>query len=482
MFISLKVWKHTSDGARDFIDKLLQVDPEKRPKATEARKDQWVNSIPPLTGHKGNSFKYLSSQVSGKSGKTNVSYPSPVIKEGKVEEEIVPQVSKDKDEKLQIPRKEVATDKDVTSVDLIGKKLEDNPSALGIDNSGVFKDETIRSELDAHLKAGRLAPIPKDKPESTVTSYQEEFPSAAATEDSNSFASRAENSPGIEGEFVEQEFPPVSPQYEVNEMKKSLAGKHGVDHFGDDARVCDDWVVKQDGGLTKGNLLDLRLQDGKGKTWQNPHRGELNMMFGPLQKNKLKWYMQEKTSVMEKVGMWLEEQNGYSKDDRLSNSHGDIDRIDKTIAQGHAQFDSALVKYSTISASSSPFKKSAVRKGTESVRLQQLGWPDISGQLVLESSDKDSYEIANKQSVDSEVDAHEREELRNGHVFTSKHEAFGRIQHEMKLSIEKDRREIKSMSELSKNFRDMTRGLGSYSIPGDDYSCNILLDESSSSR
>ena len=426
----------------------------------------------------------MSSQVSGKSGKTNGSHTSPVLRQKRIEEEMAPQTSQKKDKKLRLSHKENEVGKDRNDVEINDNKLENGNNIMAVENHGIFKDDISRSDLDHHLKTDLLAPIPKDKPESTVTSYQEEFPSAAATEDSNSFASRAEDSPGIEGEFVEQDFPTVSPRYEISGMKQSIGDKHTINHFNDDANVCSDGIGKHGGSLIKENLLEMLAPGGRGKTWQNPHREELDAMFAPLQKSKLKSYMQEKTSVMEKVGMWLEEQNGYSKDERLSSSHGDIDRIDKANLHGYPRFDNPLVKYSTISTSSSPFKKSGVRNGVENFSLQQFRWPNISGQLTLETSGKGANEIANDPSIYDIVGTHEQEDSRKEKLHNVVSESFKRIRNEvnMELALGKDRREVKSMTELSTNFKDIAHGVGSYSLPEGEYNGNILLDESNNFR
>jgi len=36
-------WDHISEGAIDFIKRLLQLDPDKRPSASEALQDPWLN-------------------------------------------------------------------------------------------------------------------------------------------------------------------------------------------------------------------------------------------------------------------------------------------------------------------------------------------------------------------------------------------------------------------------------------------------------
>ena len=450
------MWKHASDGAKDFIDKLLQVDPEKRPKAVEARKEQWVNSVPPLTGHKGHSFKYLSSQVSGKSGKTNLSYTSPVVRQKKVEEEMVSRILEEKDRNLRMIRKDAEIGKNSYEVERANKHVESSSKFTGL--NGMLNDDIIRPDLEHHLKTELLPPVPKDKPESTVTSYQEEFPSAAATEDSNSFASRAEDSPGIEADFIEQDFPAVSPRFEVNDMKKSKDDTHALNHFGDGVDSSNDWVRRQGEEVSKGNLLDLYMSDGRGRTWQNPHKGELDAMFPPLQKNKLKWYVQEKTSVMEKVGMWLEDQNGYYRDERLSNSHGDIYQIEKISLRSSSLLDNSLMKYSTISASLSPFKKSTVKTRAESLGLRQLKWPEFSRTRTVESS-----ETARDETIVDEIETKGQEDLWKEKAHSNDHSSFGNVQ---------------SLTELSKNVKDMPDGTGSDSFPKGEDSGNVLLDQS----
>jgi len=470
---SREVWKHASDGAKDFIDKLLQVDPEKRPKAVEARKEQWVNSVPPLTGHKGHSFKYLSSQVSGKSGKTNVSYTSPVVRQKKVEEEMVSKILEEKDKNLRMMRKDVEIGKDSYEVEGTNNHVEGSCNFTGI--NGMLNDNITRPNLEHHLKTELHPPVPKDKPESTVTSYQEEFPSAAATEDSNSFASRAEDSPGIEADFIEQEFPAVSPRFEINNMKKSVGDTNAVSHFGDGVDSSNDWMGRQSEEVSKGNLLDLHMSDGRGKTWQNPHKGELDTMFPPLKKNKLKWHMQEKTSVMEKVGMWLEDQNGYYRDERLSNSHGDIYQMEKLNLRSSSFLDNSLMKYSTISASLPPFKKSTVKDRAESLGLHQLKWPEFSRTRTVESS-----ETAREETIVDEIEANRQEDLWKETVHNNDDNYFGNLQNEvrMEFGVTKDRWKVQSLTELSTNLKDMPDDKGSDSLPKDEYSGNVLLDQS----
>ena len=454
---------------------MLHVEPDQRPKAAEARKEAWVNSVAPLVSHKGHSYKYLSSQVSGKSGKTNGSYTSPVVRQKRLEEEMTSPPSQEKDKKMRMSRKEVEAGKFSTDVEMTDKKLECNSKLTGIENSVMFKDDAKRSDLNHQLKSELLAPVAKDKPESTVTSYQEEFPSAAATEDSNSFASRAEESPSIEADFVEQEFSAVSPRCDVND--KSVLESCAMNRFLDDTGVCDNWVDKNGSNLAKGNLLEMSLRDTGSDNWLSPRRGELDAMFAPLQKNKLKRYMQEKTSVMEKVGMWLEEQNGYSKDERLSNSHGDIDRINKANIQNDSRFDNSLVKYSTISAASSPIKKSNARNAIDSFRLQQYRWPENSGQFSLDSSEHVTNETTNEQI------AHEMG-LQNNEASQKmqriRGDGYGQVAKDFNKDFVAGKPEVNAtlgpMNGMS--WKDFSRGIESYSLPRGEYNGNILLDKS----
>lgn len=352
---------------------MLHVDPEKRPKAAEARKEAWVNSVPPLSNHKGHSSKYLSSQVSGKSVKTNGSYKSPVARQKRVEEEVTSQPGRlEKDRKVGMSRENVEMGTYLNDGDVPDKRIGGNAQTLRMEKNEGISDGIRRSDLGHHLKAEMLTPNGKDaKPESTVTSYQEEFPSAAATEDSNSFASRADVSPCEPG-IGEQEFPIISPRVDAKGIKNTMADSYAVNRFAADPGGPGDWADKRVENLARNNLLEWSMRGMRGKTWQSPRRGELDAMFAPPLENKLKWYMQEKTSVMEKVGMWLEEQNGYSKEERLSNSHGDIDRINKSYAANDLHFDNSLVRYSTISATSSPTKKSNGSSGIDHFRMRQL--------------------------------------------------------------------------------------------------------------
>lgn len=451
MILVVQVWRHTSDGAKDFIDLLLHVDPEKRPKASEARKDSWVNSVLPLVSHKGHSSKYLSSQVSGKSGKTNGSYKSPVIRQKKVDEESA---------KLSPVEKIASSQKESRkySNEEIEKKPEGNPKPLVLESNEMIKEEIKRVDLTHHFKAELLTPNGNDtKPESTITSYQVEFPSAAATEDSNSFASRAEESP-CEQDMTEQDLSPVSPRCEIED---TIAIRYAMNRFIGDGAVSDDWIKKNGDSLQRENLFDLGMRGVRENTWQSPRRGELDAMFAPLQKNKLTWYMQEKTSVMEKVGMWLDEQNSYSKDERLSNSHGDIDRINRTNLQSDAHVDNNLVKYPTISAASSPVKKMVGRSEVSSFRLRQYHLQDNPMKLSSES--------------DKEISFKDRflmgEQVLKQDEKNTKNEAYEQAKNNIRVDFGSIQKNGKPRSPIF-----LPHGVDSFSLQRGEYNGDILLD------
>ncbi|XP_065064493.1 calcium/calmodulin-dependent protein kinase type IV-like [Rhopilema esculentum] len=381
---SREVWKRTSDGAKNFIDKLLHVEPDKRLKAVEARKEAWVNSVPPLTSHKGQSSKYLSSQASGKSAKSTLSYKSPIFKQKKFNEEIVPSDVANNEKS----RVSIREDDAKISSEEADRKLKIATQGENIDSNNDFdKDDGPVSSLNRYETA-LLSPAAKEKPESTVASIQEEFPSAAATEDSNSVASRAEACP-CDNELVPHEFDAVSPRARTNNPDGSQAGCFPMNRFADDTTVVPDWIEKRRSDNFYRNPLDFNSRSQRGMSWRNPRRGELDLMFAPLQKSKLNWYMQEKASVIEKVGLWLEEQNGYTKEERLSNSHGDIDRLSKLQIQSEMPLDNPLLQYASVSAASSPIKhyNDFSKQNLPSARASKVMHPELTPQVSSELSD-----------------------------------------------------------------------------------------------
>lgn len=439
---SFQIWKHSSDGAKDFIDKLLHVEPDRRLKAVDARKDAWVNSVPPLASHKGHSSKHHTSQISGgKSIKSSISFKSPMLRQKRFEEENILRDSADNEKNIRNIRKHGETGL-ATDSSVVDKKLKGSHRIQTTTNEELSTSE-VPCPTSNRFKGELLSPRNKEKSESASVSYQEEFPSAAATEDSNSFASRAEGSP-TEPDFNPPDYPPLSPRSNFQDtMAPAPIGTHLLNRFTDDTNLEVDWLTRHQPGR---NPMDFNSHSLMETTWQNPRRGELDMMFAPLQKSKLKWHMQENTSVIEKVGLWLEDQNVYAKEERLTSSHGDIDRINKQTGNQDNLFDGTSVHngYNTLSAASSPFKhaNNTHRNILPNVRLKTYRTSELSPQVSYESS---------------------------GGVERDPGALFGR-----RIEQEKDLKPIQGL--MAGNLRSIPSGMESFAMQRAEYNGNIFSD------
>eukprot|EP00794_Sanderia_malayensis_P018939 gene18939-20844_t len=346
---SREIWKSTSDGAKSFIDSLLQVEPEKRLKAVDARKHSWINSVAPLVNYKGHSSKYLSSQAGGKSVKSSVTLKSPVLRHKRFEAEAA---SYDNSEKRS--RKKSC---DTNSVN----ETAETDERANIDNRVVNEEvsknlltqETFLNEFENPVP---MKPVSKiAKLDSAPTSSQDEIPSAAATEDTNSLASRMERNESDNGSWDKTR----QAKHAGSDLSHQAAN-FALNRFVNETNLRSDWPTRHnlafegDGEASKainenGNILKNRRRKGE----------ELDILLSPLQRSNLRWHMQENTSVDEKVGMWLEGQSGYYKDDRLSASSGAVDQLHRSELRARSDAFDRVDLHNGLSCSSSPIKHSS---------------------------------------------------------------------------------------------------------------------------
>ncbi len=362
------------------------MDPEKRLKAVEARKDPWVNSVAPLPNHKGHSSKYLSSQVSGKSVKSSITFRSPLVRHRRFEDESGTQSHGSHDNERNARHLKRHFDQKSGS-DSSGEKRHQRIASFKGNDEGKIPKDYQKTEVDGYSNGGMVTSEAKEKSESVPASFQEEFPSAAATEDSNSLASRIDRNES-EQEFATKEFTLAKVTPEEAEIARSPPN-FALNRFMGGADLLSEWPGRENLSYIKDSEEPMTMKEKL-----NHRRDELDLLFSPLQRSNLRWHMQEDTSVKDKVGLWLEGQNGHYRDDRLSVSSGVIDQISRSEFNNRDLFNQSEFQkgFPGLSASSSPIKHSyaAARNILPNVKLKNRQSMELSPQVSLsEQSDSE---------------------------------------------------------------------------------------------
>ena len=307
----------------------MQVDADKRSTVYEARNDKWVTSCTPLVSRKANGNKYSSNMsTSGKSHKSARSGRSGPFRRKNVEDSFS-QVSQETANYNKANRKYLETKVGTNPVKRVKDMDDRNVGRLKIER---HKSPRVSPIPDSIVSSGITPGITTDRfnldlsnehahtdslaGEGSSQAVQEEFPSAAATEDSSSFASRIERHPIESHADATYLVRPESPSALELQQLKALTSAN--------LRITDpsNVVSRRNWNALNGSLPTLLDTPGRNietRDWINGGfnargMGQLDMLFSPLHRNNLKHHGQQDTSVMDRVGMWLEDQSMYYND------------------------------------------------------------------------------------------------------------------------------------------------------------------------
>ncbi len=323
----------------------------------------------------------MSSQVSGKSVKSSVTFRSPLVRHKRFESEAVSHESRDNAGKPKNTRKYFDANDS-------GKNESHTKDERKFSN----ESETLQTSVNEY--SPELMTPDKEKLDSAPTSFQDEIPSAAATEDTNSLASRIERNES-EQEFCNKGFPQSKHAADSeSQISQPPPPNFALNRFVNETNLRTEWPTRHNLAYER-DADELTSYGNNDNLLLSHKRGELDMLFSPLQRSNLRWHMQENTSVKDKVGMWLEGQTGYYKDDRLTASSSAVDQIGRSEMRGFDFLDPVAFQngFPNMSSSSSPIKHSY------SLSRSKLPKVSMKNNRAVDLSPQVSYSDASDENI-----------------------------------------------------------------------------------